>query len=31
MGGMMGPKLFGEEYIGVRIDMAAGHAWMMER
>ncbi len=31
MGGMMGHRLVGEEYIGVRIDMAAGHAWMMER
>ena len=31
MGGMMGHRLVGEEYIGMRIDMAAGHAWMMER
>ena len=29
MGGMMGRGLVGEEYIGMRIDMAAAHAWMM--
>ncbi|HED07192.1 MAG TPA: c-type cytochrome [Ignavibacteria bacterium] len=31
MGGMMGKnnKLVGEENIGMQIDMAAGHAWMM--
>jgi mono/diheme cytochrome c family protein len=29
MVGMMGRRLVGEEYIGMRIDMAAAHAWMM--
>ena len=29
MGGMMGHNLVGEEYIGMRIDMAAARAWMM--
>ncbi len=31
MGGMMGRGFVGEEYIGMRIDMAAAHAWMMGR
>jgi mono/diheme cytochrome c family protein len=31
MGSMMNRGLVGEEYIGMRIDMAAGHAWMMGR
>ena len=30
-GGMMGRGLVGEESIGMRIDMAAAHAWMMGR